>query len=46
MHVCIAQGFTFFLSTLYLLVAGLLLAVGLSVWVGYSFLQNRFEHVW
>jgi hypothetical protein len=40
------QGHAFFLACFYLLVAGLCLAVGLSVWVGNSFLQNRFEYVW
>jgi ABC-type spermidine/putrescine transport system permease subunit II len=31
---------------MYLLVGGLLLAIGLSVWVGISFQQNRFDYVW
>jgi hypothetical protein len=40
------QGFEFFLACFYSLVIGLIMSVVLSVWVGASFQQNRFDHVW
>ncbi len=40
------QGYTFFIVFFYLLVAGLVLSVVLSIWVGHSFKQNQFNHVW
>jgi hypothetical protein len=41
-----ARGYTFFLGAIYLMFAGLLVAVGLSIWVAQQFQANRFDHVW
>ncbi|GFH17405.1 uncharacterized protein HaLaN_14036, partial [Haematococcus lacustris] len=41
-----ARGNTFYLACFYLLVFGLLMSVVVSLWVGASFQNNRFEYVW
>ncbi|KAJ9509395.1 hypothetical protein QJQ45_001848 [Haematococcus lacustris] len=41
-----ARGTTFYLACFYLLVFGLLMSVVVSLWVGASFQNNRFEYVW
>ncbi|GLC40592.1 hypothetical protein PLESTM_001090800 [Pleodorina starrii] len=41
-----ARGYTFFLGIFYLFVGLLGVNLALSVWVAYSFSNNRFEYVW
>ena len=41
-----ARGLIFFLACLYFMVAMLAINVTLSVWVAWSFQNNRFDHIW
>jgi hypothetical protein len=41
-----ARGYNFFLGCMYIMAAGLVLNVGLCIWVSKAFAENRFDHVW
>ncbi|KAG2425298.1 hypothetical protein HXX76_013879 [Chlamydomonas incerta] len=41
-----SRGYTFFLVVFYIFVGMLAFNVALSIWVAYSFSNNRFEYVW
>ena len=42
----IVRGYTFFIVILYIAIALLFIALGLCIYVGYSFQLNRFDFVW
>ncbi len=41
-----AQGYSFYVSVLYVLAAAILLSLLLCVWVGWCFKNDRFPAVW
>ncbi len=40
------RGYTFFLGSLYIMIVLLVFVLGLCVWVGQAFKENRFSYVW
>ncbi len=41
-----ARSYTFFLGSLYIMIVLLVFVLGLCVWVGQAFKENRFSYVW